>query len=233
MRTFAQALGPLVFASLTVACAGSRDQLRPPPDHDPMQNVQARQLYDQGVALSGSGDLVRAEQYFLSAMQRGMPDQQVLPRLMGVCVAAQRFRAAVAYAEPYLERHPSDWRLRFLVGTIRAGLGETQVARRDMEQVLELTHDQHADAHYMLATMLRDSYGDAASADAHFRRYLALAPTGEHAEESRAGLLREAHPQPADTIAPAATPPVRTARAVPPTAPVRAPATHATPQGPR
>lgn len=229
MPSIAQAFGSLVLASLVAACAGSRDQLRPPPDHDPMQNIQAQQLFEQGVSLSRSGDLVRAEQYFLSAMQRGMPDRQVLPQLMGVCVAAQRFRAAIAYADPYLERHPSDWRLRFLVGTIRAGLGETQAARRDMELVLELTHDEHANAHYMLATMLRDSYGDAASADAHFRRYLALEPSGEHAEESRAGLLRDAHPTP--VTAPASGASASTDAPTAPATPVLRTVPTATPAG--
>jgi tetratricopeptide (TPR) repeat protein len=155
-----------------------------------MNDVQGRQLFDQGIALARSGDLVRAEQYLAASTTRGMAEERVLPLLLEVCVAASRFRAAVAYAEPYLQRHPQAWRLRFLVATIRVGLNDSLAARRDLEEVLRAKED-HAEAHFVLASMLREHFNDPVGADPHYRRYLAIEPSGAHADEARAGLLQQ------------------------------------------
>lgn len=157
---------------------------------DPMANVTAQQLYDTGLAAAQAGDLVRAEQYLVASMQRGMPEARGLRQLVSVCVQASRFRAAVAYARPYLERHPHDWALRYLIGTILEGLDEHQAARRELETVLA-DNVRHAEAHYLLATLLRERFNDPVSADVHYRQYLELAPEGTHAEEARAGMLRQ------------------------------------------
>ncbi|MEZ4406762.1 MAG: hypothetical protein R3A52_09825 [Polyangiales bacterium] len=218
-RPYATALCVL-FALALSACAGSRDTLRPPPDHDPMANVRGRQLYDQGVALARRNDLVRAEQYLAESMTRGMPQRQVLPMLLRVCVAASRFRAAVGYARPYLDAHPNEWALRYLIATIEAGLGEHQAARRDLESVLE-QREAHAPAHFSLATLLRENFNDPVSADRHYRRYLEVEPQGEHAEEARSSLLREVTP--VQNATDAATP-AADATTPTPTAPTPAPA---------
>lgn len=176
--------------ALCAACASSRAQTNTGPTTDPMANITAQQLYDAGIQLARGGDLVRAEQYLVASMQRGMAEARVLPQLMNVCVQASRFRAAVAYAQPYLDRHPHDWRLRYLVGTIFAGLDEFHTAKRYLETVLE-EHETHAEAHYTLATLLREHFNDPVGADSHFRRYLEIEPSGAHVEEARAGLLRQ------------------------------------------
>ncbi len=160
------------------------------PTTDPMASVTAQQLYDTGLAAARAGDLVRAEQYLVASMQRGMPEGRALRQLINVCVQASRFRAAVAYARPYLERHPHDWALRYLVGTILEGLDEHQAARREIEAVLA-DNARHAEAHYLLANMLRERFNDPVGADVHYRQYLELAPEGAHAEEARAGMLRQ------------------------------------------
>jgi Tfp pilus assembly protein PilF len=211
--------GVLLLGLWLTACAGSRDSLRPPPDHDPMNDVQGRQLFDQGIALARSGDLVRAEQYLASSITRGMAEERVLPLLLEVCVAASRFRAAVSYAEPYLQRHPQAWRLRFLVATIRVGLNDSMAARRDLEEVLRARED-HAEAHFVLASMLREHFNDPAGADPHFRRYLAIEPTGAHADEARSGLLQQVNHDPE-----------RGVRGDPPVVPGAGPALPGRPQG--
>lgn len=159
------------------------------PQGDPVADVPGRRLYDQGVVLARMGDLTRAEQYLAVSIERGMAERQVLPQLLAVCVAASRFRAAVEYASPYLQRHPGDWHLRYLLAAIHAGLGETREARRHLETVLS-QREAHAHAHYLLGSLLRDHANDPVAADAHFRRYLELEPEGNHAEEARAALLR-------------------------------------------
>lgn len=176
--------------ALSAACATSRGGLAEPPTSDPMANINAQQLYQAGLAMARAGDTVRAEQYLVASLQRGMPEARVIPQLMTVCVQGSRYRAAVGYAEPYLARNPRDWRLRYLVGTILAGLEEHQAARREIEAVLA-DNAQHADAHYLLASLLRERFNDPVSADAHYRRYLEIEPGGRHAEEARAGLLRQ------------------------------------------
>lgn len=176
---------------LAAACASTRTGEM--PTGDPLARVEGRQLYQQALGYAQSGDLVRAEQYFVAALERGMDERSVMPPLIRTCVAASRFRAAVGYATHYLERHPDDVPLRFLTATIQAGLGENAAARRSLEEVIQ-RNARHAGAHYNLATLLRDGYNDPRGADAHFRHYLALEPSGEHAEEARAGLLRTVSP---------------------------------------
>jgi hypothetical protein len=129
---------PLVFAVvLAAAGACASTQNRDMPTGDPLARVAARELYQQAVGFAQTGDLVRAEQYFVSSLERGMDERVVMPTLIRTCVSASRFRAAVGYATPYLERAPArTWRLRFLVGTILAGLDEHQAARRNFERVL-------------------------------------------------------------------------------------------------
>lgn len=187
----------LLSALALSACAGSRDSLRPLPPRDPMIDVRAQQLVDQGLALAHAGDLVRAEQYVAEGLERGADERRYLPQLLRICIAASRYRAAVTYAQHYLERHPGDWSLRFLVGTIHEELGEHFTARRHFEQVLA-AHETHAGAHFMLGRILRDTYSDPEAADLRFRRYLALEPNGTYAEEARSHLVHriEATPEP-------------------------------------
>lgn len=185
-------VAPFAFALVFVgACASTRAGEMPPGD--PLARVEGRQLFQQALAHAQEGDLVRAEQYFVAALERGVDERNVMPPLIRTCIAASRFRAAVGYATHYLERHPDDVPLRFLMATIQAGLGENAAARRGLEDVLQ-RNGRHAGAHYNLATLLRDGYSDPRGADAHFRRYLELEPTGQHAEEARAGLLRTESP---------------------------------------
>lgn len=173
------------------ACASTQHPEMPPGD--PLARVQARELYQQALGFTQTGDLVRAEQYFVASLERGMDERVVMPTLIRTCVSASRFRAAVNYATHYLERHPDDVALRFLNGTILAGLGENQSARRSFEDVLR-RNERHAGAHYNLATLLRDGYSDPRGADEHFRRYLDIEPSGAHAEEARAGLQNTVSP---------------------------------------
>jgi len=189
------ALGLALCAQLggVAGCVGRARGLQPPPTEDPMRTVRAQQMVDEGMALARSGELVRAEQYLAEGLERGADPRRVLPVLLRVCVAASRFRAAVTYAAQYLERHPGDWALRFLVGTIHEELGEHFTARRHFEAVLTL-REAHAGAHFMLGKILRDTYVNAAAADGHFRRYLELDPSGVFAEEARGSLLRAVVP---------------------------------------
>ena len=108
---------------------------------------------------------------------------------MRVCLEGKRYRAAIDYGEAYLRTHPKDARLRYLIGTLHYAIGDASRARAHLTQVTTELPD-HADAHYALAVVLFDGEHDVVSADKHFRAYVQLAPTGLHADEARAAMLR-------------------------------------------
>lgn len=166
-----------------VACGGAPT---PEPEGaapvDPVANVRASELYEQGLALAERGDLVRAEQYLGAAMQQGYPERVAIARIVDVCVLASRFRVALAYADPYLERNPGDWSLRFVVATVLEGIGDAVRAERELRRVIEQAPDVAA-PRFALGRMLADRDPASPEAEAHFRRYLELEPQGRHAFE--------------------------------------------------
>ena len=186
-------------AALTLAAAPACTRTPPPagpPPGDPLASVRASDLYRRGVALARAGDFVRAEQYLTAAIARGYPQARALPALLRVCVASSRLRAALGHAEPYLERNPDAWSLRYLVASIYLGVGEADRARESLERVIADAPGQ-ADPHYLLGIVLRDELGDRPAAGRHFARYLALAPRGAHAAEVRSAVRAIAAEPPA------------------------------------
>jgi tetratricopeptide (TPR) repeat protein len=201
----------LVFGmQFTAACGSSaaRPSLST-PTIETGNEASARELFDRGVALSGRGYATKAEQYLALAALRGYPEHLVLPRLLRICLASSRLRAALNHAEPYLIRHPDDWLLRYLVASIYVALEKPARARRELERVV-VSNPRHAPAHYLLAIVLRDAFADPNAAARHFNRYLLLAPDGDHALESRAWLRENPDGREAtDQFLPAPVPAVR------------------------
>lgn len=154
-----------------------------------MRRIRWEQLVEDGEGSAASGDFTRAEQYLSAALNRGAPPDRVLPKLLRVCISAHRYRAAVEYARPHLLAHEDAWSLRFLVASIHIGLNEPLTASRHLQLVLRY-RPTHADAEFLLGSLYRDDLQNPGEADVHFRRYLELAPDGEHADAARAGLLR-------------------------------------------
>lgn len=148
-----------------------------------------QKLYERGRAFAQVGDYVRAEQYLSAALDAGADPKKALPLLLHVCIEGQRYRVALDFAEAHLRKHPEDQRLRFLVASLYAAVGDAPSARARLETLLRASPKQ-AEAHYALAVILRDELAEWEAADAHFRAYLELAPKGEHAEEARASLLQ-------------------------------------------
>lgn len=175
--------------ALLIGCGHAPAEERTPPPGDPVQEVPGEQLFAQGVSLAQAGDLVRSEQYLLAALERGYPEDRLMPVLLRVLIAASRLRVALGYAEPYLARNPDAWPLRYLVATIHLGMERPELARRELERVIATAPDA-PDPHFLLGIVLRDAAGDAAAAEPHFQRYLELAPEGSHANEARDALAR-------------------------------------------
>ena len=146
-------------------------------------------LQARGEAAAMAGDLTRAEQYFVAAMKSGGPERLLITRLLVVCTTDNRYPAAATYGEEYLHRHPGDTEVRYAVSTIYIGLGDLTRARDGLRTVVEERPDL-ADAHYALASVLRDSGESLLDADKQFREYIRLSPAGEYAEAARASLLK-------------------------------------------
>jgi tetratricopeptide (TPR) repeat protein len=180
----------LLFALFLLGC-GAQAHPSSSENTDPLANVSAEELFQRGVRIGEAGDFIRAEQYIAAAIERGYPEGAAMPALMRVCVESSRLTAALAYAEPYLARHPGEWSLRLLVASIKMGLEQHEQARDELLRVIEDAPEEPPQAHYFLGVLLRDQLGDMEAARVHFRRYLALAPDGNHRDEARAALTPE------------------------------------------
>lgn len=145
-------------------------------------------LVARGRAFASVGDFTRAEQYLSAAIDAGGDAGTLLPELLRVCIASKRYRVAITYASPWLERHPDDTKLRFVVAALRASVGDADGADRDFAQLLR-DDPNDATVHFAYAVLLRDQLGDLLRADQEFREYLRLDPHGAHVDEARASLL--------------------------------------------
>lgn len=148
----------------------------------------ADKLAARGRAFASVGDFTRAEQYLSAAIDAGGDAGALLPELLRVCIASKRYRVAIDYATPWLDRHPEDTRLRFVVAALRASIGDAEGADRDFAQILRAAPND-AMVHFAYAVLLRDQLRDLLRADQEFREYLRLDPHGAHVDEARASLL--------------------------------------------
>lgn len=149
----------------------------------------ADKLAARGRAFASVGDFTRAEQYLSAAIDVGGDPAVLLPELLKVCIAAKRYRVAIAYATPWLSRFPADSKLHFVVAALRVSIGDAEGAKKDLEDIIA-AQPQDATAHFAYAVLLRDQLNDLVDADREFREYLRLAPGGSHVDEARASLLK-------------------------------------------
>jgi len=169
----------VVVASVAAACSGPMASTTAKAP-DPLAGVPADQLFAQGVEYKNAGDLIRAEQYLVAAVERGYPQKDALELLLEVCVGGSRYQAGLAHAERHLARHPEDWALRYFAASLHVAIGDAHTARIELERVIG-DRPQLAAAHFDLGVIYRDELGDHAAAEAAFRRYLELAPSGDKA----------------------------------------------------
>lgn len=190
INLFTAALYLVCIAALFGCATTGQNKTPPPPRTDPLQTVSAQTLFTHGQLQAQQGDLVRAEQYFLAAQTKGYPESQVVPRLIEVCLVASRYRAALQYAEPYLEKHPDDHQLRTVTGAIYLALGQPKKASDILQNVIT-QGDEQPFALYLLAVIARDSEHDGRAAKDLFLRYLEKDPHGKHAAEANAFIRNE------------------------------------------
>jgi tetratricopeptide (TPR) repeat protein len=179
----------LACAAASFGCASAPER-RLRADVRTFQSEQApAKLAARGRAFASMGDTTRAREYFDAALEAGGDERELTPLLLSVCVRDGRYRLAIDYAEQYLRKHPRDRSMRFVLGTLRAGVGEPVAAEAAFAKVIQ-DDPEHPEAEYALAVLLRDQRGDLRGADQHFRAYLKLQPEGDHAEEAKSSLLQ-------------------------------------------
>lgn len=183
-----RAFAILLTAALLAACASKSAEMRANLDTFNSERTPDK-LLARGRAFAALGDTTRAEEYYAAALEAGGNEKEIMRLLLEVCVRDGRYRAAIEYAKPYVQRHPDDVRCRYVLGTLYQAVSEPKSARSELEVVVRTMPDE-PDPHFALATLLRDDERDLVAAESQFREYLRLAPNGNHAEEARASLLR-------------------------------------------
>jgi len=176
----------ILLALVLSACAHNAKQ--PELESHALERQQVATWMIRAHEFADAADYTRAEQYLNLASKHGGDPAQVMPLLIDVCVRDQRYRAALQYAEEHLRRHPREYRLRYIEATLLRALGDVGKSRQELQRVLDASPD-YADTHYSMAVLLRDQLGSYQEADRHFREYLRLAPSGQHAEEAGDSLL--------------------------------------------
>lgn len=156
---------------------------------DPLAGIPADELFGRGIRFAQDGDLWRAEQYLVASMERGKPRNEVVPTLVQICIALQRFSAALHYAEPVILEQPEHWQLRRVVGSLYHGLGRVEEAREAFHLVLQ-TEPNDPMTHYFLGMLYVEDLSDVQTGDPLLARYIELSPEGQHAAEVRALLRR-------------------------------------------
>ncbi len=179
----------LAVCAASSACASAAAERRQ-EEAAVQQESTAAELLKKAEASVSVGDTTRAEEYYASALKAGADPHLIVSKLLVVCVADQRFPAAIEYAEQYLYRRPNDLDIAFAAASLHAAVGEVSRARELLDRVLRQA-PEWAEAHYALASVLR-AEGDALElADQHDLAYLKLSPDGPFAETARARLNRD------------------------------------------
>jgi tetratricopeptide (TPR) repeat protein len=178
----------LVLLLVLAGCAARGAQPKKGPDQA-NQDTNPNELFARGQASAAAGDMTRAEQYFVAALKAGGDEGAITRRLLVVCAADQRYPVALDYADTYLRHHPTDTELRFARASLYAATGDRARAEEDLERVIS-EKPNWPDAHYELATVLRENGSSLLSADRHYREYLRLSPNGAYAETARGYLLK-------------------------------------------
>lgn len=192
MRSALVVLTAALATAATLASAAGCAPSQGTRTHSQLRTLQKetrwQELYERGRAFAAVGDFTRAEEYFGAALDTGGDSQKLIPLILYCCMQDGRYLLAAQYAEEHLQKHPNDYRTRFVLGSIYAGIGQEAQAERELARVVEAKPDE-AEAHYALGKILWDGRKSYGAADRHFREYLRLTPSGPHAAEAKERLL--------------------------------------------
>jgi tetratricopeptide (TPR) repeat protein len=218
---------------LACSCAAPNqsvtDGVPPNPDVSPLERKLAEHPDDPqvnlhlGEASEAAGDLLRAEQYYQRAEALGVPEDQMVPRLVRVLVAAHRYDEALTRCRRRLSAVPGDRATRYVMAALLTALSHPREAERELLALVR-TKPSEAQAYLALGKLYRDELGDPPRAKTMFEKYLELAPDGEAAAGVRFELSDEAAANPPPPPPPPApAPPSPGAPAAPQAAPTPIP----------
>ncbi len=149
-------------------------------------------LSARGEELAGAGDDIRAEHYFVAALEVGAPVDEVLPRLLKVCVRSQRYSSALQYAQDYGSGAEPTETLQLVTASLYLATADVGKAQALLERLV--ASGASARAHLMLGDIYAEDLRDYARADEQYTAYLALAPDDAEAAQVRLRLLHPLAP---------------------------------------
>ncbi len=198
-RHLVSTLTPLALALVLAcnACSGAVSRSANQPnsaDSEPTpaeKRAAAQELVRLGKEQERSGDSLRAQEYFATAIDSGADADEVLPELMHAATSGMRYEAAIRYFEDYgsLMSKPRRADLGLVAAVLYVGVEQPDRAKQTLEAVLRVKPN-NARAHFLLGQILREEFNDFAGSDENFRAYLRLNPNGDDALAARAGLLK-------------------------------------------
>jgi len=182
----------LCVCTITGCAAPQKEAAAPKPvkDVSPLERQFADKPDDPKVNLelgdrsTATGDWLRAEQYYQRAEALGIPEDQIVPRIVKVLVMARRYDEALERCHKRLSKTPTDRGTRLVEAAIYEALERPHDAERELN-VLVRTKPEDPNPYLALGKLYRDSYNDAARAREMFGKYLALAPKGDEADAIR------------------------------------------------
>lgn len=171
-------------ALLLTGCAHAAAAHSEPP------RPTAEQLYAVARVSEQRGDVLRAQQYYIAALEAGYDSRVLMPHLLGLYIADGQYRLAIARAKETLDLHGEDLSLRMLLAELYRAAELDVPAEREYQRVLD-EQPNNARAHFQLASLLQHAGRDPGRADGHLRAFLALEPEGPSADDARGRLMKE------------------------------------------
>ncbi len=181
----------LTIVVVTSACGASVKRGEMPSE--PLAEVSANELYRTGLAYSARQNFVRAEQYFIAAIAKGMSEHKVIPKIMQSCVLSNRLESAVVHGEGYISKFPSAMPMRLLLASIYLETENYGAARGHLLLIRESDPDM-AEAAFLLGRA-ELAIGAKKRARRQFAAYLQKQPNGEGAPFARAQLGSDKKPR--------------------------------------
>jgi tetratricopeptide (TPR) repeat protein len=186
--------------ALLVGCAAPQKPAAEPKmakDVTPLEKQFAEKPDDPKVNLElgdraqAGGDWLRAEQYYARAEALGLPEAEIVPRILKVLVLGRRYDEALERCHRRLQKAPEDRATRLVEAAILEALERPHEAERELN-VLVRTKPEDPNPYLALGKLYRDSYNDAPRAREMFEKYLTLHPKGADADALRYQLEEEA-----------------------------------------
>ncbi len=181
-------IGPIGIGAIAMAitgCAPSRPSVHAPEGVLPLEKKLAKDPNDPKINLTfgesaeAGGDYLRAEQYYLRAEALGVPEKEVLPRILRVLVASQRYGEALERCHRRLQISPDDRTTRYVEAALYVALDRPKDAERELSSLMRsLPNDP--EAYLALGRLYKET--NPTRSRSMFEQYLKLAPKGEEAE---------------------------------------------------